>query len=151
MNPQLNLDFYRGSLISLLEKSPHIKLEYLNLEGNKIGDNLAKEICDPLLNVNTFKHLNLNDNELTDRCLPMISEVVARGPLEELHLKFNRIKVKGGNSLAQAIEMSRSLQILDLSFNSLGSFTENKKVEKKKGPKTPKRKKKEFSELAKAA
>ena len=45
-----------------------------------------------------------------------------------------------------------------MAFNSLGSFIENKKVEKpksigkndKKGPKTPKKKKKEFSEIEKA-
>lgn len=90
---------------------------------------------------------------MSDKSLMMISEVVTACPLEELHLRYNRIKVKGGNQLAQAIEMSKSLQILDLAFNSLGSSSDNKKIDKKKpGPKTPKkRKKKDLNEIGKAA
>ena len=59
----------------------------------------------------------------------MISSFIDKSEtLETLQLHWNKIRAKGAMSLAKSIKTNRTIQILDMSFNSFGSGSIKKAI-----------------------
>lgn len=96
-------------------------MQYLNLEGNKLGDIAIIKICDALQQNREIRKLNLAKNFLTNLCTERLSAALQNNDnMKELYLYWNQIQGQGGNNLLKGLSANTSLKILDLAWNSLG-------------------------------
>ena len=104
-----------------------------------------------MIKTKKIKFLNVSKNEITDtgaRDLALLIQECER--LRLLFLHYNRVLGFGGVEIAEAIGRSKSLQVLDISFNSLcgtglvkkkEEMTEEEKEKKEEEKKSKKKKK----------
>ena len=97
-------------------------LQYINLEGNKLGDYAIVSLCEILSDNDTIRKLNLNRNFLTNRSANLIGKMLLNNDtLEELYLSWNQIKGQGGIDIIAGITQSSRIRVLDFSWNALGA------------------------------
>lgn len=96
------------------------RIEELNLEDNKLGDRAVRFICDGLISNHFLKRLNLSRNYLTNLSGEPLKSVLKNSYLSELYLHWNQIKGSGAQRIFQGLMDNDSIQVLDLSWNSLG-------------------------------
>ena len=83
----------------------------------------------------SLKVLNLSRNQLTDQSAKDICQVIYHcSTLVSLFLHYNRIFAKGGMLIAEKLKINSSIQIFDISFNSIGGgiVTKNEEDKNKK-------------------
>ncbi|XP_057685602.1 NACHT, LRR and PYD domains-containing protein 3-like isoform X1 [Corythoichthys intestinalis] len=125
----MNLDLSRNNLsdegIEILSKglaSPHCILKVLRLLECKITKRGCISLAEALmLNPSHLQELQLNNNDLSDEGVEILSKELASPHciLQVLWLSNCNIKMQGCISLAEALELNPShLQELHLSFNS---------------------------------
>lgn len=68
----------------------------LDLSGNNLTDAGTATLCGTLHNHQRIRVLNLSRNCITCKSAGQISSLVHGGCLEELYLRWNRIRCKGG-------------------------------------------------------
>ena len=77
--------------------------------------------------INSLKLFNASKNRISDAGAAIVSTFLQKSQmLETLLLHWNKIRSKGSCSLAKALKKNTIIQILDLSFNSLGSGAKRK-------------------------
>ena len=86
-----------------------------------MGDANAVRVIDALTKSNNTEVLDLSSNKVTDEAAFKIAELISveESNLRVLMVKYNSILGKGGVQIANAVKVSKSLQIIDLSFNSI--------------------------------
>lgn len=109
-------------------------LERLNLEGNSIGNFLARKLITSINSGLSQKliYLNLAKNNLSDECMDLISELVFNClNLKVLNLHENQIKNEGAALLINKCKQHTELRVLDLGWNLIGNnlFTQLTKEE----------------------
>lgn len=120
-NPLLTIKSYRALFKHF--KQIRTRLTHLNLENNKIGDEICKELCEMVLEVLWIQVLNLSKCNITDVGALHIAEILDTPGLNlrTLLLHWNLIKGKGSIAIAKVMKRNTTLQILDASFNAFGS------------------------------
>mmetsp|Transcript_68506 Transcript_68506/g.147871 ORF Transcript_68506/g.147871 Transcript_68506/m.147871 type:complete len:106 (-) Transcript_68506:170-487(-) len=85
-----NLSFPGATfLASHFEENP-MQIEYLNLEGNNIGDRAGKELLISLINLRNLKHLVLSRNELsTQSGQALVDFLDQESKVTKLELHYN--------------------------------------------------------------
>ena len=74
-----------------------------------------------LLESMTIRVLNLSKNCITDKSVPKLVDVISTcTSLKGLFLHHNRIFLKGGIQLANALRADKWIEVFDISFNSIG-------------------------------
>lgn len=97
-----------------------LRIEVLNLEDNKLGDEAVFELLNGLQMSKSLRVLNLSKNLLTDRVCGELKNILYRCSIYELYLHWNRINAKGGIEIFQSLKSNETLKVLDISYNSLG-------------------------------
>ena len=83
-------------------------------------DSNCIQICERLDQSGTLKVLNLSKNGLTCKSAASICKVIySTETLVSLFIRYNQILSKGGNMLAQHLQDNTTVQIFDISFNSI--------------------------------
>lgn len=77
-------------------------------------------ICEGLISNHFLKRLNLSRNYLTNLSGEPLKSVLKNSYLSELYLHWNQIKAAGGTKIFQGLMDNDFVQVLDLSWNSLG-------------------------------
>ncbi len=103
-------------------------LETIILDNNGITDLQIGILADALLTSGnrTIKKLSLAGNCITDHGAALLADTfeMNSNEIRDLNLHWNRIKAKGGLSIARSLVDNKSLRVLDLGWNSLGSGTQ---------------------------
>ena len=74
------------------------------LEGNNIKDKACNILCEQLLQNQALKVLNLSNNNLTDKSVMGLSNVIYNcGNLVSLFVHYNKIFGKGGMVIAEML------------------------------------------------
>ena len=68
---------------------------------------------------NYLKQLNVNDNLITCKSMKAVSEMIRYATINSLFLNWNNIQAPGFSILCEALEVTDTLKILDLSFNKI--------------------------------
>lgn len=103
---------------------PDATLCILKLEGNRLGDTLAKALCEALLENTSLIELNLARNSISEIGSLAISKVIeVSDSLLKLDLHWNKIRSEGAKAIATALKYNTQLRVLDLSWNALSSPT----------------------------
>lgn len=98
-------------------------VSHLSFDGNDMGDESCRIICELVARIGSVVILNLSKNCITCAGAEHVATLMRRRDLK-LHailLNWNKIMGKGSVYLATALEDNTILTIFDLSFNSLGS------------------------------
>lgn len=115
-NPQISQEFYEE--VNSAMAQPHVSVQNLIFEGNKMKDKNCIALCQTLYLSKTLKVLNLNKNELTDASCDLLGKLIdICGSLHSLFLHYNKIMGKGATILAQNLSTNSTLRVLDLSHN----------------------------------
>ncbi len=100
----------------------------LSLRNMNITDSIARSICQ------TFHHassnlisLNLSDNKIEDSGAIAIAGAIKHTHLTELDLSWNSIKHIGAVAIADVIQESSDIQSLDLSWNAIGTTSDQQR------------------------
>ena len=144
-NPALTNKFYDALCKLMLDRS--CNLERLELEGNKIGDKILQKICLSAVAQSKLTFLNVSKCEVTDKGAIFLAQLIkGNKKFVGLFAHYNRIMGNGGGAIADAIAGSTSMQLLDMSFNSIcgnGKVQQlPEETEDKKEAKKPEKKKK---------
>eukprot|EP00825_Cyclidium_porcatum_P051720 TRINITY_DN95_c0_g5_i1.p1 TRINITY_DN95_c0_g5~~TRINITY_DN95_c0_g5_i1.p1 ORF type:complete len:602 (+),score=103.14 TRINITY_DN95_c0_g5_i1:192-1997(+) len=108
--------------ISISLASKDCKIEYLNLEANKLGDYQSIIILESAIKNRTLKYLNLSRNYMSDKCADFIKNLLEiPNQLCELYLHWNNFKAGSGKIIFQGLLENDTLRVLDISNNNLGS------------------------------
>ena len=100
----------------------HISIEALNLEDNKLGDNITQNLLSALQNNVSLKRLNISKNFLSDKIADIMESFLKKNSyILELYLHWNLFKTPGGIKIFKGILENESLMVLDFSWNSLGN------------------------------
>lgn len=93
----------------------------LDLSGNPMTPDYAKDLGEALKQQRNLKHLNLSDTLLEDKGLETILQALGRAApyLEELELATNEITPKGAQHLARCLMGKPGLVRLNLKENEL--------------------------------
>jgi len=127
-NPLLTKKFYDELNLYLADESCH--LERVEIEGNNIGDRVLHDMVQAMITSKKIVYFNVNRNKIEDAGARDLAILIQECPnLRLLFLHFNRIMGFGGTEIAEAVKNSKSLQVLDVSFNSLCSNGRAKKKE----------------------
>ena len=139
-NSTLSGKFYE-ELGNLMEDEKAV-LERIEIEDNQIGDQILIDLVEHLL-YGRISYLNVSKNGITDVGAVAIAKLIRFCPnLRLLFLHYNKIMGIGGLDIAHSVGLSKSLQVFDISFNSItGSGFKIQKDEKQDGEKREKPKK----------
>ncbi len=93
----------------------------LNLTGQKIGDEEAKQLAKALKTNSTLTTLILKNNKIgDDGAKALATALKTNKTLTTLNLSDNRIDDEGAKALAEALKTNRTLAILNLKKNFIG-------------------------------
>jgi len=93
----------------------------LNLEGNRFGNNSAKELLETLLYNRSLEVLNISRNGITDFCAEDIATLLNKNKnLKEFYMQYNMIKPAGAILIFQGMMKNIDLRVLDMSQNKIG-------------------------------
>jgi len=99
------------------------RLEILNFEGNSLGDKTVKALFRALADSIYLRELNVAKNNMTEKSLEALGYLLHQTTgLKKLNLHWNSIK--GAHAcylLGDYLSKNKTLSIVDLSWNSLGS------------------------------
>ena len=154
-NPLLTHKFY--DVLCDVVQDGSCQLERLECEDNGMGDKIVGQLIDALLLNGKMVYLNLSKNNITDVGARSVARLIQDAEkLRLLLLHYNKIMGFGGIEIADAISMNETLQVFDISFNSIcgagiKKYEEEKKDEEegKDGDKKKKDKKKRKKSLEK--
>eukprot|EP00347_Sterkiella_histriomuscorum_P017331 403349792 len=111
----------------LLQNHENFNLRVLKLEQTQISDFSLIELISALdqaseQNKHQLQELNLACNLITCVGAERIAQYIGKNPvsLRVLNLHWNKIKVKGGLKIAEALQNNSNLRVLDMSWNALG-------------------------------
>ena len=95
----------------------------LYLTGNRLSNQSLSIFTHALYNNNTLKELDLSDNQISDRGIEILSDVLLnnRSILEKLHLGSNSITDRGVEYLSNMLKTNRYLTHLMLNRNQIGN------------------------------
>ena len=121
-NPGLTIKSYKMLYSKLSTILP--ELSHLILEGNEIGDESCRIICQ--LCTKLYHHLavlNLSKCSITDVGAEYVANLLKLqgSKIKALLLHWNKIMGRGAGLIARALEENSVLRIFDASFNSFGS------------------------------
>jgi Leucine-rich repeat (LRR) protein len=100
------------------------ELTHLILEGNEIGDESCRIICQLCTKLHYhLAVLNLSKCSITDVGAEYVANLLKLegSKIKALLLHWNKIMGRGAGLIARAIEENSALRIFDASFNSFGS------------------------------
>ena len=98
-------------------------LRILNLENTKLGDSSTAMLCKYLVDHPKMSELNLAKNQLTDVSCDAIAHLVYDTfYLSTLILHWNLITGEGATKILKATARYYNIKVLDLSWNSIGTF-----------------------------
>ncbi len=120
-NPQLSSKSYQLLSDTLLKQK--MTISHLSFEGNDMGDESCRVVCDMITRIGSVVILNLSKCNITCAGAEHVAILLRRRDLKlnAILLNWNKIMGKGSVFIATALEDNTILQILDISFNSLGS------------------------------
>lgn len=99
-----------------LSSNPTIPLRYLDLSLNSLGDQTVLELIPFLKNNTTLEQLYLINCDITHEGAILLSQVIPTNKnLRSLHLSHNKLGVRGGEALYEAILSNRILTLMVLS------------------------------------
>ncbi|XP_067916072.1 NACHT, LRR and PYD domains-containing protein 12-like isoform X4 [Heterodontus francisci] len=101
-------------------RNPDCKIQKLQLENNKLTDSCIKDLASALSTNQSLTDLDLNDNELGDSGVKLLSEAL-RNPdckIQELDLRDVGLTDSCAEDLASALSTNQSLTFLNLTLNS---------------------------------
>ena len=101
------------------------RIRKLNLEGNKLGVNAIREICDSLLYNRALQILNLSKNGIRNESCNDISLLFEGNPsILEFYLSNNFIGGKGAVTLLKGLKINKGIKVFDMSWNKMGNNEE---------------------------
>ena len=98
------------------------KLETLLLENCSLGNKGVNVIAISLKNVNTLKHLDLSNNNITESDY-IVTILEANTGLEKLHLEKNQLQFTAGDRLCLAIASLMKLKVLSIDQGIISLMT----------------------------
>lgn len=100
----------------------------LSLRNMNITDSIARSICQTFHQVSSnLISLNLSDNKIEDSGAIAIAGAIKETHLTELDLSWNSIKHIGAIAIADVIQESNDIQSLDLSWNAIGTTSDQQR------------------------
>ena len=124
-NPSLAQETYRVLAEEVIERN-FCKLEKLNLEGCRINDTGLKPLAKAIEYCNSLKHLDLSRNMISDLgALDLADMIIGNNGLLVLFLHWNKLLPRGGAAIAKSLCKNNVLQILDISYCSMGGARES--------------------------
>jgi len=98
----------------------------LNLEGNRFGNNSAKELLDTMIYNRSLEILNISRNGITDFCADSIRIMLEKNvKIKEFYMQYNMVKQQGAILIFQGLLKNSDLRVLDMSQNKLGNNEES--------------------------
>eukprot|EP00796_Vickermania_ingenoplastis_P011097 gene11097-7724_t len=96
-------------------------LQSLRLPSNRLSTLQVNCICSTLVENRNLRVLDLSNNALNDEAIQTVAIIISQAelPMEELYLQNNNIRGAGALALAEALEMNKSLRILQLQQNRI--------------------------------
>ena len=101
----------------------------MNLSANCIGDHAAIDLFKSVQSQQNLQALIMDSNSLTDACCPELSKAIeSLNSLKLLSLHWNAIRYSilhrgfGGIEIINAVKENFTIRVLDLGWNSLGTF-----------------------------
>ena len=95
-------------------------MERIEIEDNRVGDSIIIDFVDQLIDGGKIVYFNASKNNITDTGAKSIANLIKYcSKLRLLFLHYNKIMGIGGLEIAKAIEGSNSIQVFDISFNSI--------------------------------
>jgi hypothetical protein len=101
-------------LCGAVGKQEDFTLEELNLSGNAISDDAARELAASLILTISLTKLNLADTDIQKTGCKLLCDSLSKSPVKELHLPFNKMDTDMTNSLADLLKSSSKLTTLNL-------------------------------------
>ena len=103
-NPTLTIKSYKALFKHFMDT--RAKITHVNMEGNEIGDEVVKELCEMMMYLRGIQFLNLSKCAITDVGAISLAEVVDTPGmhLRTLLLHWNQIRSKGSIALAKALK-----------------------------------------------
>lgn len=95
-------------------------VQMLSLNGNGIGAQGVKYLCEVLEKSDSVRELHMQSNDIATEGAKLVAELVERTGLRALTLPQNRIGLDGIRRLAEAVENSGTLQTLSVADNYVG-------------------------------
>jgi hypothetical protein len=97
------------------------RIEILNLEDNKLGDENIIRMLKALNQNPIIKSLNISKNFLTNKIADLLASIIkSNDHLTELYLHWNQLKGPGGLAIFEAMLDNDNLAIFDISWNRIG-------------------------------
>jgi Leucine Rich repeat len=108
-NPNLTIKSYRCLFKHFIDVKAN--LTHLNFEGNEIGDETCRVLCEMIMDMRTIQALNLSKCEITDLGATFLAEIIDTPGLQlrSLLLHWNKIRVKGSLALAKSVKRNNTL------------------------------------------
>ena len=107
--------------LGIFLSDPDSRLEVLELEGCKLSDENTCQLAMALLESMTIRVVNLSKNCISDKSVPKLAQVIETcTSLKGLFLHHNRIFLKGGIQLANALKADKWIEVFDISWNAIG-------------------------------
>lgn len=101
-----------------------LRIEELNLEDNKLGDNLISIFLKTTLESKCLRRLNISKNLLTPAINDILEKfLLSNFMLQELYLHWNKFNSTTGIKVFEALIDNDNLMVLDISWNSLGNLS----------------------------
>lgn len=118
-NPKIELKAYEwlGTKIG----SIFFQLKSLNLDNNNISKSGLETLWEGIMYNNWLSILSLNHNNFHNDHAAIIADLITNSRLKMLFLAWNKIRDKGGVLIFNALAANQTIQIFDISFNSLNS------------------------------
>jgi len=96
-------------------------LKKLNLEGNNIGDETLIYLVDKAIRGFRMEFLNVSRCAISDFGARSLAKLVFEcTSLRVLFMAYNRVMGRGGAEIARALKVNSVLEVLDISYNSVG-------------------------------
>ena len=120
---KLYIDYNRLGMKGAKHLSTGIKdsnIQLLSLNGNGIGAQGVKYLCEIIEKGGVIRELHMQSNDIATEGAKIMAELIEKTELRVLALPQNRIGLDGIRRLAEAIENSSSLQVLSVADNYVG-------------------------------
>ena len=118
-NPKIGIKTYEwlGTKIGV----QFYKLKALNLDNNNISKRGLETLWDGIIYNNSLWTLSLNHNNLNNEHAAVIADMIQNSRIKMLYIAWNKIRDRGGVLIFNALTINQTIQIFDISFNSLNS------------------------------